>query len=102
MELPIFKRDITSKILSRLREDRRFIQVVTGPRQTGKTTAILQVLKKIDLPYQYAAADLPAPPHEEWISHQWELARRRLQTAPKVILALDEIQKISNQKIFSF
>ena len=68
MQLPEFKRDITSIIYRRLHEERHFIQVITGPRQVGKTTAIYQVLEDIDIPYHYAAADLPAPPPVEWIA----------------------------------
>ena len=96
MELPLFQRDITSKILNRTKEDRRFIQVIAGPRQVGKTTAILQVLKQIECSSHYAAADLPAPPHDSWISQQWESARSRLSTSQKVILVLDEVQKVSH------
>ena len=45
MKLPIFKRDITKIIDQRLHESRHFIQVIVGPRQVGKTTAIQQVLE---------------------------------------------------------
>jgi predicted AAA+ superfamily ATPase len=96
MELHLFQRDITKKILNRANEERRFIQVVAGPRQVGKTTAVLQVLKQIECSSHYATADLPAPPHEGWISQQWELARSQLQSSPKVILVLDEVQKVSH------
>lgn len=96
MQLPIFKRDITNTIIRRLHEDRHFIQVIVGPRQVGKTTAIQQVLKDIDMPYHYAAADLPAPPPIEWISQQWDLGRRKAHGKDPIILVLDEIQKISD------
>jgi len=72
------KRDITSIIAKRLCGERHFIQVITGPRQVGKTTAIRQVLRDMDIPYHYAAADLPAPPLTEWIAQQWDAGRRRL------------------------
>ena len=78
MQLPIFKRDITNIIERRLREKRGFIQVIIGPRQVGKTTAIQQVLAGIDIPYHYAAADLPAPPPTEWIAQQWDVVRMKL------------------------
>jgi len=96
MELPVFKRDITSIIAKRLREKRHFIQVITGPRQVGKTTAIHQVLRDIDIPYHYTSADLPAPPPTEWITQQWDTGRRRLHNGTSAILVLDETQKISN------
>ena len=65
MQLPIFKRDITNTIVGRLQEQRRFIQVITGPRQVGKTTAVQQVLQELDIVYHYATADFPAPPPVE-------------------------------------
>jgi predicted AAA+ superfamily ATPase len=96
MQLPKFKRDVTNIIRKRLREKRHFIQVITGPRQVGKTTAIHQVLEGIHIPYHYAAADLPAPPPTEWVAQQWDMARMKLQKESQVILVLDEIQKISH------
>jgi len=39
-QLPVFKRDITLILGKRLKERARSIQVVIGPRQVGKTTAI--------------------------------------------------------------
>lgn len=96
MQLPIFKRDITVTIAQRLKENRNFIQVISGPRQAGKTTAIRQVLEEIGIPYHYAAADLPAPPPIEWVGQQWDIGRRKAINEKSVILVLDEVQKISN------
>jgi len=96
MQLPIYKRDITNNIVKRLQEERHFIQVITGPRQVGKTTAIQQALNEISIAYHYASADLPAPPLSEWIAQQWDIARRKVNSNIPVILVLDEIQKISN------
>ncbi|MFH1798283.1 MAG: ATP-binding protein [Candidatus Omnitrophota bacterium] len=94
MQLPIFKRDVTNVVGERLREKRHFIQVVTGPRQVGKTTAIQQILQASTVPYHYAAADLPAPPAIEWISQQWDIARMKCSKGNVCILVLDEVQKI--------
>ena len=95
----MFKRDITRIIAARLQEKRHFVQVLMGPRQVGKTTAIQQVLDEIDRPYHYAAADLPAPPPTDWISQQWNLARMKQENKKGVILVLDEVQKISNWSV---
>ncbi len=92
----IYKRHITDKIAQRLHEKRHFMQVITGPRQVGKTTAIQQVLQNSELPSHYAVADLPAPPSLEWITRQWQLARGSLQAKKVGILVLDEVQKISH------
>ena len=93
---PMYKRDITSTLSRRLQEPRRFVQVITGPRQVGKTTAIQQVLAELNIPAHYAAADLPAPPATEWIAQQWELARMRCQAGAPAVLVLDEVQRISH------
>jgi len=96
MQLPKFKRDITGTIKKRLLEKRQFIQVISGPRQVGKTTSIQQALETINAPFHYAAADLPAPPQQEWIEQQWGLARRKPRDHGEVVLVLDEVQKIKN------
>jgi predicted AAA+ superfamily ATPase len=92
----MYKRSAVGVISKRLAEKRRFIQVILGPRQVGKTTAIQQVLKDIKLPSHYAAADLPAPPDTGWIARQWELARMKTDKANSVVLVLDEIQKVTH------
>ena len=91
-----YKRRLTEIIARRLRETRRFIQVIIGPRQVGKTTAIQQVLDGISMPYHYAAADLPAPPDTLWIQRQWELARMKIRGRSRAIMVLDEVQKIAH------
>ena len=45
----MFKRKLVTQLTERLNEPRRFIQIVAGPRQTGKTTAALQALKELDI-----------------------------------------------------
>lgn len=95
MQLPAYQRDIVRRLRQRLGDERRFIQVITGPRQTGKTTAILQILKDLPLPAIYAAADSPAASDFGWIEAQWNAARLKVSKGQKVILVLDEIQKIN-------
>ncbi len=92
----MYKRDMTAIIESRLKEKRHFIQVIIGPRQVGKTTAIQQVLKESDLTAHYTTADLPAPPDTAWISRQWDIARVKLQDRKPGVLVLDEAQKIAD------
>src|SRR5260221_268209 len=41
---PDFRRGMAATLAGRLAEPRRFLQMVTGPRQVGKTTLVEQVL----------------------------------------------------------
>lgn len=79
-------------------EPRKFIQVVTGPRQVGKTTLVTQFMKRTTLPIQFSSADAIATGDESWISIQWQTARIKLQShaSREAILIIDEIQKIKN------
>ena len=90
---PVFVRTPAIELERRLREPRRFIQVVAGPRQVGKTTLVAQVLDRLDVPVRYATADEPGLRGPEWIAQQWEAARLQAGDGPAV-LALDEVQKI--------
>ena len=94
----MFLRPISSILLGRLAEPRRFIQTLMGPRQTGKTTMARQVLSQTDIPSHYASADEPVLKDRVWIEQQWELARLNLKSSGKQdkgILVLDEIQKVT-------
>jgi len=73
------------------------MQVLAGPRQTGKTTLAQQLLKAVDRPGHYATADEPTLKGPAWIEQQWEVIRTRLKTdqsADKGMLVLDEVQKL--------
>ncbi len=93
----MYERPQIKDLLARLTEPPRFIQILAGPRQVGKTTLIGQVEKKLGLGRMfYAAADLPAPPSADWIIQQWQRAQvfAAQQSAGYFVLALDEIQKV--------
>lgn len=79
-------------------ESRRFIQVIYGPRQVGKTTLIRQVLDQTEMLHHYASADAVAASGSVWISQQWEAARLKSSTQNNqpVILVIDEVQKVEN------
>lgn len=83
-------------IKQRLEEPRRFIQVVMGPRQVGKSTLIKQVLRDLKIPHLLFLADDVPTSRKEWISGCWNQARLFLKAeqAEEVVLAIDEIQKI--------
>jgi len=91
----MFKRPIYNDLLKRLREPRRFLQVLAGARQTGKTTLVRQVLGGIPGQGHYATADEPTLKDRDWIEQQWEAGRQLAGKKSKpAVLVLDEIQKI--------
>ena len=116
-----FQRAQISTLLSRLREAPRWLIVVAGPRQTGKTTLVRQALEQLDIPSRYLSVDepestaLPSPAAlptddqeavvpisdvrdtESWLIRQWERARRDASRSERgFVLVFDEIQKIPN------
>jgi len=91
-----FTRPQAAELARRLTEPRRFIQIVTGPRQVGKTTLVHQVTDASGLATHFASADEPTLRGYEWIAQQWEAARLTAGDAGRygAVLVLDEIQKI--------
>lgn len=85
-------------LTKRITEKRRFIQVLMGPRQIGKTTMMNQLLKKIKLPHLFVSADAVSNSNQLWIQQQWETARLKFNQseAKEFLLVIDEIQKIEN------
>ena len=94
----MYTRPQANELARRLAEPRRFIQVVAGPRQVGKTTLVQQVLGTSAVTVQFASADEPTLRGREWIEVQWEAARlkSRAEGARDAVLVLDEIQKVSD------
>lgn len=87
-----FLRPQAAELRRRLTEPRRFIQVIAGARQVGKTTLVRQVGETVDVPVRYASADEPTLRGRDWIAQQWEAARLAAGQAG-AILVLDEVQK---------
>ena len=94
----MFQRAEYQIIKKRLEEQRRFIQVVMGPRQVGKSTVVRQVLADISQPYSMFTADAVPAGNLFWISECWETARRKMKAegAEEYILVIDEVQKIDS------
>lgn len=90
----MFQRALVAQLAQRLREPRKFIQIVVGPRQTGKTTAVVQALEQLTVQQHFVSADDPNLVSTEWLRNEWEQARALAKTR-EVILIIDEIQKIS-------
>lgn len=91
-----FRRAHATELTRRLTEPRRFLQVVAGPRQVGKTTLVQQVAETLKPTVRYASADEPTLRGADWIAQQWEAGRLEATAGGKrgAVLALDEIQKI--------
>jgi len=89
----MFKRPVYNVIFERVSEPRSFMQVLSGPRQTGKTTLARQLIDCIKMLSHYASADEPTLKSTSWIEQQWEAARTKARTG-KALLVLDEVQKI--------
>ena len=93
---PSFQRAYAATLATRLGEPRRFLQVLSGPRQAGKTTLVQQVLAKFGQRSLYASADEPALRDTAWLAAQWERARLVAKDSGKrgAVFVLDEAQKI--------
>lgn len=94
----MYKRAEYQVIKGRLEEQRRFIQVVMGARQIGKSTVVKQVLKDLNAPYQFYSADNVPATNSAWISNCWAAVRslKESKEQESIILVIDEIQKIAN------
>ena len=120
--MAVYKRSQMSQLLSRLSEKPRRLTIVTGPRQTGKTTLVQQALRQLDRPSRYVSIDEPdpellppspnldglmtefgartnvfldGPKDVRWLVRHWEGARMASEQSGRgFVLAIDEIQKI--------
>ncbi len=116
-----FSRAQKEILLERMGEEPRWLIVVTGPRQIGKTTLVQQSLAEIGCPSRYVSVDEPdggligtgsaipgagedetsarvgGSKDERWLIDEWVQARATLEAGePRLVLAIDEIQKIPN------
>lgn len=93
-----FKRSQFAEITQRINEPKRFIQVLAGPRQVGKSTLMDQVLAECPLPYYLYNADGVDENDSDWIRRVWESARAQMDTRrqTEAVLVIDEIQIIKN------
>ena len=87
-----FQRPQAAELARRLAEPRRFIQVIAGARQVGKTTLVQQVIEGHGIPVRFASADEPTLRGPDWIAQQWEAARL-VAGARGAVLVIDEVQK---------
>ena len=118
--LPPYRRPHAARLTTLLTEQGPMrLVAITGPRQTGKTTLVLQALSDLEgngIPCWYLPIDDPTPddppvgvpplahilipgqtPGPEWLVSTWERARAAAERSPRgLVLVLDEIQRIPN------
>ena len=94
----MFERIHLQTIKKRINESRKFIQVILGPRQVGKTTMMTQLLSQINIPYTFESADAISATNSTWLLQVWETARLQMKVSKtnEYLLVIDEIQKINN------
>ena len=92
-----YSRPQVRELVHRLAEPRRFIHVVAGARQVGKTTLVRDAVRRSDLPTHTASADEPTLRGAEWVEQQWEAGRSLAHEADAsgALLVLDEVQKVT-------
>ena len=83
---------------SRIAEPRRFIQVIAGARQVGKSTMVKQVTQELTVPHLLTTAEEAPDKNPAWISYVWQQARQamKLNHYPEFLLVIDEIHKLDN------
>ena len=117
-----FQRQEVETLLDRLGGDPRFLILVTGPRQSGKTTLVRQALAQIDRRSRYVAVDQPEPVDaatyfsssesanemitvaarpgardQRWLVQAWQQGRELALSSPSAfVLVFDEIQVVPN------
>lgn len=94
----VYERAIVATLRRRLTEEpRRFVQIVLGPRQVGKTTSVTQALQGFAFPVVSGTADTPGLQSSQWLAEKWLEARAlHAGSSVPVVLFLDEIQKVTD------
>lgn len=94
----MFERHHLQQLMKRMKEPRKFIQVIMGPRQIGKTTLVTQLTDKLKMGSHFVSADAVAATNTTWLEQQWETARIKMdqENEKEFLIVIDEIQKIEN------
>lgn len=89
-----YERPLVKTLVTRMKEQRTFIQMLIGPRQTGKSTAIRQALNHIKTPAHVSLASIDNS-SRDWLRAQWIQARGLISGKnTSAILVIDEVQLV--------
>ena len=92
----MFQRPHLQLLRERVAESRKRIYVVIGPRQTGKTTLVTQLLEEWQGLKMFVSADAVSGADGTWLQQQWDLARVQAgRESQEFLLVIDEVQKVS-------
>ena len=87
----MYERSIVAVLRTRMKEPLGLMQVLVGPRQTGKSTALKQASTGLDIPLHSVSADFA---DADWLRVEWQQARNIVAAQGEAILIVDEVQKI--------
>ncbi|MEN9670724.1 MAG: hypothetical protein RL018_1001 [Pseudomonadota bacterium] len=93
MKTATYQRAFVATLSERFSAHQPLIQVLTGPRQVGKTTGVRQLLAQGAWPHHYANADDVLASDRSWLLAQWQQA---LLLGDGALLVIDEVQKVAN------
>lgn len=98
----MFKRTVFPLIKRRMQEPRRLIQIVSGPRQIGKTTTVRQALQECSCAFAYHVIEGGNRYRNDFISSAWNEARLKIKSEKlsEFILVFDEIQNVPQWSSF--
>lgn len=96
--MTMYTRRYLTELTTRIGEPRNKIQVISGPRQVGKSTLVKQALQQCDVPHLFTTADDVDRTDRLWIANSWAAARARMKmaAAKEFLLVIDEVHKVDN------
>ncbi|MDY6050352.1 MAG: ATP-binding protein [Corynebacterium sp.] len=98
----MYQRTQVKTLISRMLEGANpLIQVLVGPRQTGKSTMLGQASEALRAesprtPILFVSADDTPTPNRQWVENQWQQARNMVTCEAGAVLIIDEIQKATD------
>ncbi len=87
------RRSVVDALIANLEQNEPLIQLLVGPRQVGKTTAVEHLMREWEYESHYASADSVVNDHGPWLESVWQGA---LIKGEGTLLIIDEIQKVEN------